>query len=112
MILEILAFSSCDRSKGDPGEVGPIKFRIHDRDDHPLYVVTVALDLPGALRILADVLEDAPYLRFINAEDLPEVVTSHTVSPETLEKLETMATTKDPAELERMAALVDLDPFR
>ena len=127
MILEILAFSSCDRSKGDPGEVGPIKFRIHDRDDHPLYVVTTAHDLPGALRLLADALEEAgpilqalaPYQATTTLEGLGDgdAAASFTRARDLLESLPaalspTLATARTRAELERMAALVDLDPFR
>lgn len=57
MIVSILAYSSCDRSGGDPGEVGPIRFRYDSTGSSRMFIQTTSHDLPGALRQLADALE-------------------------------------------------------
>lgn len=130
MIVSILAFSSCDRSKGNPGEVGPIRFRYDSTGQARVYIHTEHCDLPNALRSLADSLETTGTLALlegvlgeqftvkidqvgIELEKRP-IVTSHTHSPEKLEELVDRADIVFPGimatnleELEKVADLVD-----
>ena len=57
LIVELLAFSSCDQSEGLPPDPGPIKFRYDGSHGGRFYVQTPHHDLPNALRSLADALE-------------------------------------------------------
>ncbi len=57
MIVSLLAYSSCDRSKGNPGEIGTIRFRYDSTGQARVYIDTEHHDLPNALRALADSLE-------------------------------------------------------
>lgn len=84
MIVSILAFSTCDRSEGNPGKVGPIRFRYDSTGQTRIYIDSGYHDLPNALRALAEALESEAARALIAG--IPEIVTSHTHSPEELEK--------------------------
>ena len=121
MIVSILAYSSCDRSKGNPGEVGPIRFRYDSTGQARVRIDTEHRDLPNALRALAASLENAGILtllegvvggqfkidalRAVDPHNPPIIITSHTGSLEELERLEELVSRPDVVVHERWCRL-------